>query len=102
MGTMYTQSDSDFMENPYFEKLADLSCVMWICGGFASCGPSAFGDQKGLIRNKDMPFGNPPHHGTKNCGLLKKMIFYIFLPFMGQKMVFWVKKTVVLSVLDRV
>ena len=62
----------------------------------------AFGDQKGLFRNKDMPFGNPPHHGTKNCGLLEKSIFFVFLPFMGQKVVFWVKKTVVLSVLDRV
>jgi hypothetical protein len=39
-----------------------------------------------------MPFGNPPHHGTKNCGLLKKIDFFHFLPFMGQKLVFWVKK----------
>ena len=57
----------------------------------------AFGDQKGLIRNKDVPFGNPPHHGTKNCGLLKNVDFFIFLPFMGQKVVFWVQKTVVLE-----
>ena len=63
----------------------------------------AFGDQKGLIRIKDMPFGNPPHHETKNCGLLKISIYFcIFLPFMGQKVVFWVKKKVVLSVSDRV
>ena len=62
----------------------------------------AFGDQKGLIRNKDMPFGNPPHHGTKNCRLLENIIFLFFLAFHGSKMVFWVKKTVVLSVLDRV
>ena len=38
----------------------------------------AFGDQKGLIRNKDMPFGNPPHHGKKNCGPLEKIDFFIF------------------------
>ena len=72
MGTIYTQSDSGFMEDPYFEKLADFSCVMWICGGFAPHGPSTL------------------------------LIFFIFWPFMGQKVVFGVKKTVVLSVLDRV
>ena len=44
----------------------------------------AFGDQKGLIRNRDMPFGNPPHYGTENCRLLKKSIFY-FLAFHGSK-----------------
>ena len=52
----------------------------------------AFGDQKGLIRSKDMPFGIPPYHGTKNCRVLKISIFYLFLPFVGQKVVFWVKK----------
>jgi hypothetical protein len=62
----------------------------------------AFGDQKCLIRNKDMPFGNSPRHGTKNCGLIKKIDLFYFLPFIGQEVVFWVKKTVVLSVLDRV
>ena len=41
MGTIYTQSDSDFMKTPYFEKLADFSRVMWICGGFVPRGPSA-------------------------------------------------------------
>ena len=45
----------------------------------------AFGDQKGLIRNKDMPFGNPPHHGTKNCGLLKNIDFLCFFAFYGSK-----------------
>ena len=79
MGTIYTQSDSGFMENPYFEKLADFSCVMWICGGFAPRGPSALlATKKSLIRNKDMPFGNPPHHGTKKCGLLKNIDFLFF------------------------
>ena len=82
------------MENPYFEKLADLSCVMWICGGFASCGPSAcaFGDQKGLIRNKDMPFGNPPHHGTENCELLKNIDFLFFCLLLVKKWCFGSKK----------
>ena len=55
-GTIYTESDSDFMETPYFEKLADLSCVMWICGGFASCGPSA------LLATKNASFGIQTYH----------------------------------------
>ena len=45
----------------------------------------AFGDQKCLIRKKDMPFGNPSHHGTKNCGLLQISFFFIFLAFHGSK-----------------
>ena len=44
----------------------------------------AFGDQKGLIRNKDMPFGNPPHHGTKKVDFSKISIFYFFA-FHGSK-----------------
>ena len=45
----------------------------------------AFGDQKCLIRNQDMSFGNPPHHGTKNCRPLeKKSILFIF-SFHGPK-----------------
>ena len=93
MGTIYTQSDSDFMENPYFEKLADLSCVMWICGGFAPCGPSALlATKNASFGKKDMPFGNPPYHGTKNREILKNIVFIFYLPFMGPKVVFWVKK----------
>ena len=69
VGTIYTQSKSGFMENPYFEKLADFSYVMWMCGGLAPwsapCPKCAFGDQNGLIRKKVMPFGNPSYHGTK-------------------------------------
>ena len=102
MGTIYTQSDSGFMENPYFEKLADFSCVMWICGGFAPRGPSA------LLATKKASFGIKTCHlaiprimGQKIANFYKISIFY-FLPFMGQKVVFWSKKTVVLSVLDRV
>ena len=66
MGTIYTQSDSGFMENPYFEKLADFSCVMWICGGFAPRGPSA------LLATKNASFG------IKTCHLAIPRI-------MGQK-----------------
>ena len=29
------------METPHFEKSADFSVCVWICGGFAPCGPSA-------------------------------------------------------------
>ena len=93
MGTIYTQSDSGFMENPYFEKLADFSCVMWICGGFAPRGPSA------LLATKNASFGIKTCHlaiprimGQKKCGRLRKIDFLFFLPFMGQKVVFWVKK----------
>ena len=71
--------------------------MWWFCLMWPKC---TFGDQKCLIRNK--AFGDPPHHGTKNCGLLKNIIVLLFLPLMGQKVVFWVKKTAVLSVLDRV
>jgi hypothetical protein len=58
MGTIYTQSDSGFMENAYFEKLADFSCVMWICGGFAPCGPSA------LLVTKKASFGIKTCHSA--------------------------------------
>ena len=37
-----------------------------------------------------MPFGNPRILGQKTTDFLK--IFCLFLPFMGQKVVFWVKK----------
>ena len=56
--------------------------MWWFCPMWPKC---AFGDQKCLIRNKDMLFGNPPHHGTKNCGLNEKNRFLIFC-------LSWVKK----------
>ena len=40
---------------------------------------------KCLIRKKDMPFGNPPHHGTKNCGLLKNIDFFHLFTFYRTK-----------------
>jgi hypothetical protein len=73
------------MENPYFEKLADLSCVMWICGGFASCGPSA------LLATKNASFGIKTCHlaiprimGQKIADFLQISVFY-FLAFHGSK-----------------
>ena len=79
MGTIYTQSDSGFMETPYFEKLADFSCVMWICGGFAPRGPSA------LLATKNASFGIKTCHlaiprimGQKIADLLKISTFFIF------------------------
>ena len=44
-----------------------------------------FGDQKGLIRNKDMPFGNPPYHGTKIVEFQKQSPFLLFFAFYGSK-----------------
>ena len=84
-GAIYTQSDSDFMENPYFEKLADSSCVMWICGGFASCGPSA------LLATKKASFGIKTCHlaiprimGQK-MRTFRKIDFLVFFAFYGSK-----------------
>ena len=37
-----------------------------------------FGDQKGLIRNTNMPFGNPPYHGTKELRIFKNIDFFTF------------------------
>ena len=86
MGTIYTQSDLGFMENHYFGKLADCSCVMWICGGFAPCGPST------LLVTKNASFGIKTCHlaiprimGQKIADFLKKIDFFIFLAFHGSK-----------------
>ena len=101
VGTIYTQSNSGFMKTPYFENLADFSCVhvdmWWIGPMWPKC---AFGDQKGLIWKESMLFGNPLHHGTKNCELFKKcriLIFYFLV-----KGDILSKKTVFGGVLDRV
>ena len=64
--TRVTKFNLGLRENPYFEKLADFSCVMWICGGFAPCGPSA------LLATKNASFG------IKTCHLAIPRI-------MGQK-----------------
>ena len=101
VGTNYTESNSNVMETPYFEKLADFSRVMWICGGFAPCDPSALlATKKASFEKKDMTFGNPSYHGTKKCGISENIDFDFF-SFIGQKVVFWVNKTVFWGVLDR-
>ena len=72
------------------KKLANSFSVMWICGGLASCGPSALLATKiGRIWKEDTPFGNPPYHGTESCGLFKK---YIFLTGLRVRSGVWVKK----------
>ena len=82
------------MENPYFEKIADFFCVMWICGGFAPRGPSALlATKKASFRIKTCHSAIPRIMGQK-LRTFEKYRFFIFLPFMGQKVVFWVKKTV--------
>ena len=85
MGSIYTQSNSVFMENPYFEKLADLSCVMWICGGFAPCGPSALlVTKKASLGIKTCHLAIPRIMGQKIVDFYKISIFY-FLAFHGSK-----------------
>ena len=85
VGTTHTDSNSNLMEDPCFEKLADFPLchvnIKWI----GPCGPSALlATKKGLIRRKDMPSGNPPDHGTKKIGPKNDFLFYLN-PF-------WVKK----------
>ena len=65
--------------------------MWWVCPVWPKC---AFGDQKCPIWNKDMPFGNPTYHETKIANFLKKVIFHFLSPFIGQKVVFWVKNGV--------
>ena len=102
VGTIYIQLNSHFMETPCFEKLADFSCVMWICGGFAPCGRST------LLATKNASFGIKTCHsaiprimGPKIADFLK-ISFFIFLAFHGSKNGILGQKTVVSSVLDQV
>ena len=67
------------------KKLADLSCVMWICGGFAPCGPSA------LLATKNASFGIKTCHlaiprimGQKTADF-KNIDFFSFFAFHGSK-----------------
>ena len=57
-----------FHGKPWFRKIGRFFLChvdMWLIGPmWPKC---AFGDQKALIWKKDMPFGNPPYHGTKNA-----------------------------------
>jgi hypothetical protein len=78
MGAIYTQSDSGFMENPYFEKLADFSCVMWICGGFAPRGQSALlATKNASFEIKTCHLALPLIKGQK-IAEFKKMILFSF------------------------
>ena len=71
---------------PCFQKLADLFYVMWICGGFAPCGPSA------LLATKKASFGIKTCHlaiprimGQRIADFKKKIDFLFFC-------LSWVKK----------
>ena len=99
VGTTYTQFNSDFMENPYFEKLADVD-MWWICPMWPKC---AFGDQKDLIWKKRHAVWQSLSSSSwdKKLWTFQKNIIS-FLLFMGQKVVFWVKKRCFGGVLDRV
>ena len=57
---------------PIFLRHVDM---WWFCPMWPKC---AFGDQKGLIRIKDMPFGNPPYHRTKVADC-EKSRFHFYL-----------------------
>jgi len=35
--------------------------------------------KRALFGKKDMSFGNPPHHGTENCRLLRNIDFFLLL-----------------------
>ena len=75
------------METPYFEKIADFSCVMcmdiwWFCPMWPKC---AFGYQKCLIHHNDMSFGNSPHHDTNKMQTFCKMSIFSFFTFYGPK-----------------
>ena len=83
-----------FHGNSCFEKLADFSCVMWICGGLAQCGPSA------LLVTKKASFGNktchlaiPPIMGQKMRNV-KNIILYFFYLLWVQKWYFGSKNGV--------
>ena len=95
----------EFQGNPYFENLADFPVCMWICGGLARCGASDFSAPKRHYSEKDMSFGNPPHHGTEKLRTFQKIlsrVFFTFHYFWGSKSGVLCLKVVFLGVLDRV
>ena len=66
MGTIYTKSKSGFMENPYFEKLADFFYVHVEIGWIGPMRPKcAFGDQKASFRIKTCHLAIPRIMGQK-------------------------------------
>ena len=86
MGTIYTQFNSSVMETLIWKNWSIFLLCMWICGGFAPCGPSE------LLATKKSSFGK------KICCLAILLIMgqeiaeYFLFYFYGQKVVFWVKK----------
>ena len=103
-------------ENPLISKIGRFflrHVDMWcFCPMWPKC---ACGDQKGLIRNKDMPFDNPPYDRTKIANFEKSIfIFFTFYGpksgILGQKRCFWVfwtgcevadlKQTQILTTID--
>ena len=65
---------------------------MWICGGLTPCGPSALlATTKASFEKKRHAVWQSPLSWNEKCGPLKVNQF--FVPFMGQKVVFWSKQT---------
>ena len=81
VGTIYrdTQSDSCFMETPYFEKDGQFfQChvdMWWVSPMWPKC---AFRDQKGLIWKRYATW-HPPDHRTKIANFSKKYHFHFIL-----------------------
>ena len=96
VGTIYTQYNAGFMETLILKKLANFSHVMWICGGFAPCGPSALLATKKVLfeKKKTCHLAILLIMGQKKCGILKISIFDFFSRIIGPKVVFWVKNGV--------
>ena len=90
VGTIYTQCNSGVMKNPYFEKLVDFLMCMWICGGFAPCGPSALWRPKRPHLEKRHAIWQSPLSWDKKLWTFQKILFFTF---MGQKWCFGVSRT---------
>ena len=93
VGTIYTQSNSDFTLD--LENSLIFSCIMWIFGGFARCGPSVLlATKKASFEIKTCHLAFPLIKGQKIVDFQKKIVYLFILPFIDQKVVFWVNKTV--------
>ena len=98
VGTIYTQSNSDFMENPYFENLADFfSCThvdVWWIGLHVT--QVRFWRPKGPHLERSHAVWQSPSSLDKK---LRAFPNYRFFTFDGQKGVFLGQKN---GVFDRV
>ena len=63
---------------------------MWICGGFAPCGPSALFATKRPKSKKECHLANPLIMGQR-LRIFQKYRFLFLGLFIGQNVVFWVK-----------